>query len=45
VHRRAELLYQELDVLRLLRREAKRSLRAESRKQAAGRGLNPDHQR
>ena len=39
VHRRAELLYQELDVLRVLRREAKRALLAESHKHAASRSL------
>ena len=39
VHLRAQLLYQELDTLRQLRRQAKRALLAESRKQAASRSL------
>jgi transposase len=39
VHQRAELLYQELDGLRVLRRDAKRALLAESRKHAASRSL------
>jgi len=39
VHLRAQLLYQELDNLRHLRRQAQRALLAESRKQAASRSL------
>ena len=41
VHKRAELLYQHLDVLSLLRREAKRALLAESRKHSVSRILRP----
>jgi transposase len=41
VHKRAELLYQHLDLLSLLRREAKRALLAESRKHQVSRLLRP----
>lgn len=39
VHQRAELLYQELDLLRVLRRDARRAMLGESRKHAAHRSL------
>jgi transposase len=41
VNKRAELLYQHLDLLSLLRREAKRALLAESRKHSLSRILRP----
>ncbi len=41
VHQRAELLYQHLDVLSLLRRQARRALLAESRKHRVSRLLRP----
>ncbi len=41
VHQRAELLYRQLDLLRLLRREAKQALLAESRKHSVSRILRP----
>jgi transposase len=41
VHQRAELLYRQLDLLSLLRREAKRALLAESRKHSVSRILRP----
>jgi transposase len=41
VHQRAQLLYQHLDLLSLLRREAKRALLAESRKHSVSRLLRP----
>ena len=41
VHQRAELLYQHLDLLGRLRREAKRALLAESRKHLVSRILRP----
>jgi transposase len=41
VHQRAQLLYQHLDVLSLLRRQAKRALLTESRKYSVSRLLRP----
>jgi transposase len=41
VRRRAELFYQQLEALQLLRREARRNLLAESRKQSATKLLRP----